>query len=37
MSFLGHKNLNTLDIYAEMPEAQRAKTTATMDRFLKAG
>jgi site-specific recombinase XerD len=35
--FLGHKNLATLDVYAEVPESQRARTTATMDRFLKAG
>lgn len=36
-NFLGHKNMSTLHIYGETPEAQRAKTTATMDRFLKAG
>jgi site-specific recombinase XerD len=36
-NFLGHKNLATLSVYAETPEAQRAKTTAAMDRFLKAG
>jgi site-specific recombinase XerD len=36
-NFLGHKNLATLPGYAETPEAQRAKTTAAMDRFLKAG
>lgn len=36
-NFLGHKNLATLNVYAEVPEAQRAKTTAAMDRFLKAG
>jgi site-specific recombinase XerD len=36
-TFLGHKNLNHLRIYAEVPEAQRARAASTMDRFLQAG
>lgn len=36
-TFLGHANLATLNVYAAIPEATRAKATATMDRWLKAG
>jgi site-specific recombinase XerD len=36
-TFLGHKNLATLRVYAAIPEATRQKAVASMDRWLKAG
>jgi len=36
-TFLGHKNLATLNVYAQIPEATRARATATMNRYLVAG
>lgn len=36
-TFLGHKNLATLNVYAQIPEATRARATAMMNRYLEAG
>lgn len=36
-TFLGHKNLATLNVYAEIPATTRARAVASMNRFLEAG